>query len=345
MKEGIPGKELPGFPIRQGPIQLKGVGGLTATATGEWLTCMERTDGRLQAMQVITMTQVTAEFPRISITKAVNEIKQDKPAFKKLQNLKLPREVGGGDTDCLLGITLQDLYPEEIHSLPCGLRIYKSKLVSHDGKTNAMIGGPHTTFTALASKVGGHGALLSLFVQGLAEWRSFGPLPLTHHEMGYKEELYACVTNLREENEDYIEEVIKEDESEENVGSQALVCYNCSKTLSAEDILESSDRLSLLKKAVEVQGPIDVDYRCVDCRDCRKCQGADRLEKMSLKEEAEMMKIRQSIFLNYPEKRIDCSLPLRGAERDFMATNRKQAVAILNQQCQKYFADPEVKQS
>ena len=28
-----------------------------------------------------------------------------------------------------------------------------------------------------------------------------------------------------------------------------------------------------------------------------------------------------------------------------MATNRKQAVAILNQQCQKYFGDPEVKES
>ena len=94
-----------------------------------------------------------------------------------------------------------------------------------------------------------------------------------------------------------------------------------------------------------VQGPIDVDYRCVDCRNCRKCEGADRLEKISLKEEAEMLKIRQSIFLNYDEKRIYCSLPLRGPERDFMATNRKQAVAILNQQCQKYFGDPEVKES
>ena len=83
MKDGIPGKELPGFQIRKGPIQLNGVGGLQVSATGEWLTCMERTDGRLQAMQVITMTKVTAEFPRISIAEAVNEIKLDKPAFKQ----------------------------------------------------------------------------------------------------------------------------------------------------------------------------------------------------------------------------------------------------------------------
>ena len=74
MKEGDPGNKLPSFRIREGPIQLKGVGGLTATATGEWLTCMERTDGRLQAMQVITLQSVTSEFPKVSIEHAVNLI-------------------------------------------------------------------------------------------------------------------------------------------------------------------------------------------------------------------------------------------------------------------------------
>ena len=340
MKEGIPGNELPGFRIREGPIHLKGVGGLTAVATGEWLTCMERKDGRLQAMQVITMEQVTGEFPRINIVDAVNEIKQDKLSFKELQNLKLPEEVGGSDTDCLLGIKLQDIYPREVHSLPCGLTIYKSKLVSHDGRTNAMIGGAHSTFSSLVSQVGGHGILLSMFVQGLAGWRSFGSLPLTHYEVGAGEKLMACMDNLGEDDETVFEEVLREEFVVEN-----NVCNTCSKSLSAKEILESTDRLSLLKRAIEIQGPLDVEYRCIDCRDCRKCQSADKLEKMSLKEEAEMMKIRDSIHLNYEDKRIDCTLPLRGAERDFMATNNRQAVAILNQQCQKYSADPEVRTS
>ena len=64
-----------------------------------------------------------------------------------------------------------------------------------------------------------------------------------------------------------------------------------------------------------------------------------------MREEAEMFEIKQSIFLNYEEKRIDCSLPLRGPEREFMSTNRDQAVAILNKQCQKYHNDQEVKTS
>ena len=105
-----------------------------------------------------------------------------------------------------------------------------------------------------------------MFVQGLAEWRSFGQLPLTYHEMTYKEELYACETNLREENGNFLMEVLKGDESDDNDSKEGLVCHTCSNTLSDEDIVESNDRLSILKKAVEVQGPIDVDYRCVDCR-------------------------------------------------------------------------------
>ena len=55
MKDGVPGNELPGSCIREGPIHLSGVGGITTTATGEWSTCMERTVGKLQAMQVITL--------------------------------------------------------------------------------------------------------------------------------------------------------------------------------------------------------------------------------------------------------------------------------------------------
>ena len=202
MKDGIPGKELPGCLVNNGPIVLTGVGGITALATGEWMTAMERRDDRLQAMQVITMERVTADFPIIRIDGAVKEIKRDKPSVKRLQKLQLPRDVGGGQTDILLGIDNLLVFPKEIHSLPCGLTIYESRLKSHNGKTNAMIGGPHSTFKALVSEAGGNNILLNHFVQGLAEWRSFGPLPLTQQVMSYKEELYACASNLLDEDDE-----------------------------------------------------------------------------------------------------------------------------------------------
>ena len=117
---------------------------------------------------------------------------------------------------------------------------------------------------------------------------------------------------------------------------------SCHKAVPFEEFLETDDKLTLLKKVAEIQGPLDVDYRCIDCRDCKKCKDSGKIERISLREELEMEEIRKSVRLNYEEKRIDCSLPLRGPERDFLSSNKKQAVAILNQQCQKYFGDPQV---
>ena len=57
------------------------------------------------------MPQVTTHFPRIDITEAVTEIKLDRPSNKRLQNLRLPKEVGGWDTDILMGIEFQSLFP------------------------------------------------------------------------------------------------------------------------------------------------------------------------------------------------------------------------------------------
>ena len=99
--------------------------------------------------------------------------------------------------------------------------IIESKLLSHDGKTNAMVGGPHSTFKALALEVGGHSQLLSMFVQGLASWSSLGPVKLTQFEMSDTEEVFACMRNLREEDDDYIGEMLA---VEDNLDKQEEIC-------------------------------------------------------------------------------------------------------------------------
>ena len=222
------------------------------------------------------------------------------------------------------------MFPKEVHSLPSGLTIYESGLRSHDGKFNGMIGGPHTTFTALAENVGGHSRLLSMFVDGLAKWRSLGPMKLTQFEMSSKEELFACVSNFENENEDpELRSKVLEDFDTVSVGD-VVTCQSCGvdfeieapaashtsvyhsapsthtsvypSTTSIEDI---GGRLSVLKKMVEMQEPYDVEYRCIECRDCSRCRDADKTERVSLREEAEMYQIKQSIFLDYDKKRID----------------------------------------
>ena len=75
------------------------------------------------------------------------------------------------------------------------------------------------------------------------------------------------------------------------------------------------------------------------CRDCTSCRNSDLTEKISLREENEMQLIKESVHLDWERKKIVCSLPLRGKERDFLTTNRERALVVLDQQCRKWFRD------
>ena len=57
-----------------------------------------------------------------------------------------------------------------------------------------------------------------------------------------------------------------------------------------------------------------------------------------------MVEIRNSVKLDYVNKRIVCSLPLRGKEEDFLTSNRNKAVKVLDKQCEKYFHDVETRE-
>ena len=73
----------------------------------------------------------------------------------------------------------------------CGLTIYKSRLVSHNKSHNAIIGGPHTSFQALADKVGNVGALLTHFTEGLKHLRSLGPPRIPVNPLSTEDEFFC----------------------------------------------------------------------------------------------------------------------------------------------------------
>ena len=103
--------------------------------------------------------------------------------------------------------------------------------------------------------------------------------------------------------------------------------------------MEKISPLSKLKLLED--GGLSVEYRCVKCRDCPDCRDSENSEKSSLREEAESYMIKESVKLDLPNKRIICTLPVRGPERDFLSTNRDRALTVLDQQCKKYHNDEE----
>ena len=135
------------------------------------MVLVPRVDGKMQAVRGYSMTQVTCTFPEFDLTSAVSAVKDDAPNNKVLQDCKLPSKVGG-EVDCLLGIKYSFIHPEPIHTLAeTGLCIYKSKLLSHDGVTNAMIGGSHESFDICAHMAGGVSHLMAHFTEGLQRFR------------------------------------------------------------------------------------------------------------------------------------------------------------------------------
>ena len=103
-------------------------------------------NGNRQAVCCHFMTRVTADFPQYNTTRAVAEVKNHWPDNLDLQECKFPTHIGG-EVDCLMGIKYSALSPEPIQYLPgSGLCLYKSKLMAHDGISNAIIGGTHESF-------------------------------------------------------------------------------------------------------------------------------------------------------------------------------------------------------
>ena len=73
-------------------------------------------DGRKQLVQGLTVDRVTADFPMINTTEAVNDVKSDAPGNKVIQACRLPPSVGGS-VDILLGIMYSSIFPVTVHCL------------------------------------------------------------------------------------------------------------------------------------------------------------------------------------------------------------------------------------
>ena len=141
----------------------------------------------------------------------------------------------------------------------------------------------------------------------------------------------------------------------ENVEETGPACLDCGKFLAEEgaeqvkgilEALSSSkvddeESLTTLKQLQQAQQEgLDIQDRCPRCRSCVDCNRSHETERISIREEAEDMKIWDSVQIDWKNKRIISTLPLRGDEESFLSNNRDIALKILNQQCHTYHKDP-----
>ena len=377
-REGIPGKELRGMITHKGPFHMKGVGGIVTKANDQWLCALD-TPGGKQFVSGLTVDQVTGDFPIIPLGNAIQELKADKVDDPFLQSCRIPPSAGGV-TDMLMGIMYSNLFPVLVHSLPSGLGIYKTVLSSHGNKYNCMIGGPHRSFENCAGHAGGVAQMLAHFTEGIKMYQSWGPPKLDSLPMTNEEIRFAQKANFLEGDMDEINSVILSNQAElsmdnfvtdENTGSYSscieeisldqsyencscdALPYCCKNYAELERQAFSNisnrsepdiDKAKYLKQFILSQDKeIQVEYRCVKCRECWSCKNADESEKLSLREEQENQRIKDSVRLNFETKSIECTLPTRGSEQEFLSSNRDIAEKVLCGISKKYHHDENVR--
>ena len=344
----IQSKELPATMIRKGPINLGGVGDTRVFASGEYLIAMDRDEKRAQTLQGLAVEVITGDFPVVDISAAVAAVKMDNQRNKYLQNCKFPKAVGGS-VDALIGIQYNVCQPKLIHMMHSGLAIYETTLMPHTKNLKYVLGGPHSSFDVLLSRYPNANLLLNDFKEGIARWKSLGPPSLTQYIMSTDEVSSACRSNISYDDLKNYADLVDENKGESYVTENPLdpealsnlQCIDCGEENSSEYFAAlETDRLSQLRQLVDIQeAGLEISYRCVRCRSCIDCKNAEKVDKISLREEAELCEIKSSIHLDWNERKIICSLPLRGPERDFLSSNYERALKILNAQCRKYHQD------
>ena len=193
LRHGVPGLELHGVCTNKGPIPMQGVGGIVVHAREEWTVKLRRKDSRVQLVRGFTMDRVCAAMPMVNTEQAVAEIKNSDLENLKLQNCKVPAEVGG-EVDLIIGCRYNIISPTPIHTLEGGLIIYDIPLKTHNSVYNACIGGPHQSFSILLNHLGGISRVhhtLQILHSALDSYKKYGPPRISNFHPSSKEMDYA----------------------------------------------------------------------------------------------------------------------------------------------------------
>ena len=112
----------------------------------------------------------------------------------------------------------------------------------------------------------------------------------------------------------------------------------------AATFVDSDDKLNDLKTLIKIQEQgINLEYRCPKCRNCWSCKNASDTERLSLREELEDDAIRESVKIDFANRKIVAVMPFRGDPAQYLSDNRHIAEKVLESQCRKVKNDEEAK--
>ena len=327
--------------VRPGPSTMCVAGGdVIQIPGGDEQVIIPMTDKKGYAtVTAVCMDQVTSPFPTWHIAKAWEEIVIEFQAeFPELNPEKdipaRPSEVGGKEVDLIIGIKYYKYYPRPLYALPSGLTVYHTRLTASNDE-NCILGGPHQAWSHCVSSSNTLGVRNFLSAEVRAFYYMASTLNFSNHGLQHLPEddpvddIEGLVQHIPEVDDEYSGLKSKEDCIYKHCtwheeGKEYIIPNSWDLTNS---IYTAATEANDYEKLHDIGS--EVTYRCSRCRNCHQCRDGEKLEYVSLKEEAEQALIEDSVYY-IPEKGIiEAKLPFILPPEKHLNPNRHIAMKVL----------------
>ena len=144
----IPGRQLYATKKDKDPVILQGIGSGQAYGS-EFKMALPLQSGKSVAIDIYAVSEILRPMSKIDLNPALKFLKNsvesdetiDQPLKDEIARASIYRFIEG-NLDMLLGIKLLRVFPELLHTLSCGLSIFKMRLKPASDSTLYCLGGP-----------------------------------------------------------------------------------------------------------------------------------------------------------------------------------------------------------
>ena len=179
--DNVVGHQLFAAPKGNGKVCLSGIG--RGKTFGEaYNVLLPLAEGGNVAAEIFSVKEILRPMAKINLSTALSYFKNEclgnkgihQSTQEEIERAKIYHFIEGS-VDLLVGIKLMAVFPTLVHSLPCGLSIFKMKLKSADPGVNYCLGGPYRFANNLQKQFPNASIMLQQIELSLKGWRAMSP--------------------------------------------------------------------------------------------------------------------------------------------------------------------------
>ena len=177
----IPGYQFYASRSNDKPVFLQGVG-FGKTRGEPYNVVLPMADGSNVAVDMFAVKQILRPMSSIDLSPALCYFKEKsfkdevipKSLKDEIQRASIYRFIEG-NIDILLGVKMLGIFPTLVHSLSCGLSIFKMRLMPADPKAQFCLGGPYNFLSNMTSMFPNGAVMIEQIESDLSNWRIKNP--------------------------------------------------------------------------------------------------------------------------------------------------------------------------